>query len=149
MAARPRHSQFVKHASTDPMFCGICAGAVWNATLASECSALARSTPVRGPAGHPAHRKRPAATGTSAPGLADAQEFSHWSSVARQASGGPPQHGADRIVEPRDVGGPQGAECPRRMQAGLEQDLIGVNVADPGDHVLTQQQRLERAPPPL
>ena len=39
------------------------------------------------------------------------------------------------------VGHPVGA------QPGGVQDLVGVDVADPGDHVLVEQQRLERAVP--
>ena len=36
--------------------------------------------------------------------------------------------------------------CPARMDPGPEQGLIGIDVADPGDPPLVQQQRLDRRP---
>ena len=54
----------------------------------------------------------------------------------------------DRVVEVPLVGRPQRPGGPQRMEPRGPQRLVGVDVADPGDERLVEQERLEPALPP-
>ncbi len=49
----------------------------------------------------------------------------------------------DRVVQAAYVGGLQGVGQPVGAQPRSVQDLVAVDVADPGDHMLVEQQRLQ------
>jgi hypothetical protein len=52
----------------------------------------------------------------------------------------PPQHGHLVVA--------QRVDAPQRVNTGLEQGILDIDVADPGDPLLVEQERLDRPPPP-
>jgi hypothetical protein len=59
------------------------------------------------------------------------------------------QHPPHRGVQPPEFVVVQACDRPQRAQTGLPADLVGEQVAEPGDHRLVHQHRLEPAPPAL
>src|SRR5262249_54549226 len=58
---------------------------------------------------------------------------------------GPGEDFDDRIVQAPRLGGAEVAATAGRMQAGLEERLVGVDVADAGDHALVEEHRVQTA----
>ena len=57
------------------------------------------------------------------------------------------QHPPDRLVDAGDLVRLQRAGGPQGVNAGAPQRLRGVDVPDPGDATLIQQERLDGRPP--
>lgn len=57
------------------------------------------------------------------------------------------QDGADRLVQPADLGFVQSVGDRQRMQPRPVQRLIRVDIAQPGNQGLIEQKRLETPPP--
>src|SRR6266542_1221374 len=58
-----------------------------------------------------------------------------------------PQHPAQRLMQPRDLVGAERSGEPQWMDPGAPERLGGVDVPDPGDAPLIQEQRLDRRAP--
>lgn len=59
----------------------------------------------------------------------------------------PLQHTADRLVQSPQLGRTKRAQLPPGKQPGLKEDLIGVDIPDPRDDLLAQQEPLDGAAP--
>lgn len=56
------------------------------------------------------------------------------------------EHLSHRVVQEIDHLPPHATRDPMWMQAGSEQNFVGVNVPDPGDRLLLHQQRFQTSP---
>ena len=63
--------------------------------------------------------------------------------VGRPVLDGVAENGADRAVQPGDLGVVEPASQPLRVQAGRDQRLVGVDVAEPDQVGLVEQERLD------
>jgi hypothetical protein len=67
-------------------------------------------------------------------------------SIFGQLCDRPLQHAANRSMELADFVRPKSVTWASRMNSRLPEDLIGIDVANSGDEVLTEQQPFDRSP---
>jgi hypothetical protein len=60
---------------------------------------------------------------------------------------GLPQHGLDRVVQPDDLFSGQRIGSAPRVQSSSKERLVHVDIPQPGNKALVEQERLEHGPP--